>query len=511
MPTRRVLALLVGAKAATTAKAAASWATSAQAAEKDVPEHVPTEMPDDGFPGPDTDATSRSWPSGQQPKRLAAWPQTWDSDGKRTLEHCGKVTVLQDTKLGWPGLCMKLFGPPHTSKVTSEGLCQKICTYDSRCAVWQFVNQTTPGQCWVGFGEDCIWRGGEGNAISVQGAQRLMHGEVRVLKNLTGWKISNLYNIPMHNEGNVDVSILRCKAWCYSSIHCEYWQYGPGGCWVDAPLFTTARGTDPDNRVQYPMTTNGGCTNTTSEASAMMWGEYIQHYCPPESAPQVEEDRPQITLGSAVAEAAQPTQDGVLGMPTWVMVAILLGLAMCVVLCVYSMSQQGSKRETSKTSRTTRAMQMSAEYQEELAMDSMVDSSMVDASPNARSVTPSEYSDDGAMNGVPPAPAWEPLTTAPAMQPGTGYGTRDLNASQAHSQHSWWHGGQHGGQHHPHQFAPTQRLDMPPPPNPYEQGARGAHLPGVPFPAPPPPYHGQSAPQYGHYPRHSAQQPGRWY
>ncbi|CAK0871239.1 unnamed protein product [Prorocentrum cordatum] len=137
--------------------------------------------------------------------------------------------------------------------------------------------------------------------------------------------------------------------------------------------------------------------------------------------------------------------------------------------------------------------------------------SMVDASP-ARS--PSEYSEgtDGAMDGIPPPPAWQPLTTAAAMQPGPGYGARDLNASQAHSQSSWWHGGQHGGQHYPQHFAPTQRLDgMPPPPNPYEQGARGAQPPGVPFPAPPPPYHGQSAPQYGHYPHPSAQQPRRWF
>lgn len=414
--------------------------------------------------------------------------------------------MLQDRKLGWPGACLKLFGPPYTSKVTSEELCQKICMYDARCAVWQFVNQTTPGQCWVGYGEDCIWRDGEADKISVQGAQRLMHGEVRVLKNLTGWKINNLYNIPMHHEGNVDVSILRCKAWCYSSIHCEYWQYGPGGCWVDAPLFTTARGTDPDKRVQYPMTTNGGCNNHTPEAAAMMWGEYIQHYCPPQEAPQAEEDEPKLTLGAAAV--AQPAQDGVLGMPTWVMVAILLGLAACLVLCIYTMSQQGaggsgSRRETSKTSR---GMKMSAEYQEQLAMDSMVD-----ASP-ARS--PSEYSEgtDGAMDGIPPPPAWQPLTTAAAMQPGPGHGARDLNASQAHSQSSWWHGGQHGGQHYPQHFAPTQRLDgMPPPPNPYEQGARGAQPPGVPFPAPPPPYHGQSAPQYGHYPHPSAQQPRRWF
>ncbi|CAK0871237.1 unnamed protein product, partial [Prorocentrum cordatum] len=320
MAAPRVLALLVAAEAASTAKATGAWATarSAQAA-KNVPEHVPTEMPDDRFPGPDSAATDRSWPSGQQPKRLAAWPQTWDGNGTRKLERCWKVTVLQDEKLGWPGACLKLFGPPYTSKVTSEELCQdKICMYDARCAVWQFVNQTTPGQCWVGYGEDCIWRDGEADKISVQGAQRLMHGEVRVLKNLTGWKINNLYNIPMHHEGNVDVSILRCKAWCYSSIHCEYWQYGPGGCWVDAPLFTTARGTDPDKRVQYPMTTNGGCNNHTPEAAAMMWGEYIQHYCPPQEAPQAEEDEPKLTLGAAAV--AQPAQDGVLGMPTWVMV-----------------------------------------------------------------------------------------------------------------------------------------------------------------------------------------------
>ncbi|CAK0849658.1 unnamed protein product, partial [Prorocentrum cordatum] len=214
---------------------------------------VLSDLPGPGFPGPTAEATNASWPSGHQPKRLEAWPSSFNAtSGKRTLLPCWKVTPLHDTATGWPGKCLKLF---HAEKIDKNGVevCKRVCTEEPRCPVWQYVNATssgplTPGQCWVGFGESCVSRGGESDSVIVEGAQRLMHGEVKVLMNLSGWKVNNLYHIDMSNEGNMDVSILRCKAWCYSSIHCEYWQYGPGGCWVDAPWWTTSKGTYPDKR-----------------------------------------------------------------------------------------------------------------------------------------------------------------------------------------------------------------------------------------------------------------------
>ncbi|CAK0887853.1 unnamed protein product [Prorocentrum cordatum] len=171
------------------------------------------------------------------------------------------------------------------------------------------------GQCWAGYGKSCVGRGGRPSTITVQGAQRIMHGEVRVLQNMSGWKIRGLFQLgeltsspERGGEGSAD----RCRRWCYSDIGCQYWQYGPGGCWVDSPLFSTQHGTRAGNVVQdvklafdsmgheelthtllhmgvshgvvglllqgraaagwqYPLTTDGGATNTGYEAEHMRW------------------------------------------------------------------------------------------------------------------------------------------------------------------------------------------------------------------------------------------------
>ncbi|CAK0793939.1 unnamed protein product [Prorocentrum cordatum] len=219
------------------------------------------------------------WPSGHQPERHEAWPQRRESSGRRALLPCWKTAVLADHGQGWPGACLDLF---QAREVSDEQTCEALCLAEPRCPVWQFVNQTSPGQCWVGNGKSCAGRGGSLSTISVQGAQRIQHGDVRVLRNMSGWKVHGLLQLgDLSAHGGVS-SVERCRRWCYSDIHCQYWQYGPGGCWVDSPLFSTQHGMRNDNVVQYPLTTDGGATNRGYEAEHMRWGEYIQHYCPPQ-------------------------------------------------------------------------------------------------------------------------------------------------------------------------------------------------------------------------------------
>lgn len=128
-------------------------------------------------------------------------------------------------------------------------------------------------------------------SISVARAQRLMHGNVRVFKSLMGVKIENLYKLGNFKEGTQALSTQRCKDWCYSDIACDYWQFSQSdGCFVDAPMLSTLNGEQTSKPVQYPLTTDGGMSVGTAEASSMIAGEYIQHFCPPLQPPALKSD-----------------------------------------------------------------------------------------------------------------------------------------------------------------------------------------------------------------------------
>lgn len=64
-----------------------------------------------------------------------------------------------------------------------------------------------------------------------------------------------------------------CRNWCYSNIDCQYWQYSKEGCFVEDNLF----------RAEYPLTVPSGATYVTNNEFQL--GEYIQHYCPPDTTP----------------------------------------------------------------------------------------------------------------------------------------------------------------------------------------------------------------------------------
>lgn len=290
-----------------------------------VRDHVPTELPGLGFPGASAEASNAAWPSGRQPKRLAAWPQTGTGTENFTLHACWKTRVLHDVANGWPDECIGLF---HAKQRLDREQCQHICTIDPRCAVWQLNDVPDQGlQCWVGAGTNCGNRKGHPARFKVIAGQRIVHGDVLVLKSMPGPKIKNLYQIGVYHDGNEETSISRCRGWCYSLISCQYWQYGQTGCWVDAPFFSSDRGMDPEKVVQYPLTASG-----LDRSVQMSHGEMIQHYCPPEPpsttfAPMSVMVSP-AALGEGAPRAAQASQGGGGLHALWVM-----GLALAVLVC----------------------------------------------------------------------------------------------------------------------------------------------------------------------------------
>jgi len=157
---------------------------------------------------------------------------------------------------------------PFQAKTVSE--CQEACLWNATCPTWEMVG----GTCQHGDGIHCTWGAGSGARV-VDAAQRLQHGEVRVLKILDQLEINGLTNIGMFSDASPQQGIARCRNWCYANVYCEFWQYGLKGCWVDAADMMMSS-------VQYPLTLSGGANKNSEFAIKLMAGEYIQHYCPEE-------------------------------------------------------------------------------------------------------------------------------------------------------------------------------------------------------------------------------------
>eukprot|EP00442_Polarella_glacialis_P009833 CAMPEP_0115080148 /NCGR_PEP_ID=MMETSP0227-20121206/18516_1 /TAXON_ID=89957 /ORGANISM="Polarella glacialis, Strain CCMP 1383" /LENGTH=478 /DNA_ID=CAMNT_0002467757 /DNA_START=64 /DNA_END=1500 /DNA_ORIENTATION=+ len=284
--------------------------------------------------------SNASWTQGHQPFRQEVWRK--DAEGKPA--SCQKVTVLHDHALGWPGNCINLFQVKATSAASAEYLCKKECEDDSRCAVWQWTTQLTPAQCWIGFGTDCDKRQGQADSVTVAAAQRLQHGDVHVLKTITGVLINNLYNMGKYQEGTQELSIERCRDWCYSDIGCAYWQYSTtNGCYVDAPMWTKEKVTP-----QYPMTSSG-LTVGTPEAESIIAGQFIQHECPRSLAPA-----PQV---SNIFYDPQTSLDGQKSTDShwyvWTMLAVvLLGAVVGGLYYRFGLPRQSTKRGDSMVARS---------------------------------------------------------------------------------------------------------------------------------------------------------------
>lgn len=226
-----------------------------------------TELPGNGFPGSSAAVTHQAWPSGYQPLGNECWPRKIDG----SLAPCWNTTAVYDTRAGWLGKCQGLHAVSNLdASVYGEDptySCASSCTEAPACAVWKM---SSDHQCWHGVvGSSCaVDSDDEEEPLA---AQRIQHGNVRVLRTLLLMEVFGLQHEEMAEILSTEESISHCKALCYSSIDCHYWQYGNGGCYIE----DTVGG----QSIPYPFT-NDHVSYTSDFASHVQAGEYIQHFCP---------------------------------------------------------------------------------------------------------------------------------------------------------------------------------------------------------------------------------------
>ena len=130
-------------------------------------------------------------------------------------------------------------------------------------------------------------------------------------------KVKNLFHLGGIEETASDaLSIEQCKAWCYSNIVCQYWQFSQvEGCFVDAPMLSK-------RTVPYPLTTASLLEN--GDSSNIIAGEYIHHYCPNRTMADVDDgyyqSRSRVPANMAMSSA---NMDGPRVWP-WVLVQRVL-------------------------------------------------------------------------------------------------------------------------------------------------------------------------------------------
>lgn len=271
-------------------------------------------LPGPGWPAEDSVQSHAAWSGGHQPESLELWPKTESGH----LAPCWETVVLADTRTGWPGKCLGL------SQVGSAGglaSCASTCAQNPRCSVWQFTNN----ECWQETTElttysgtpstNCEGRFGED--ITIEAAQRLQHGAVRILRDISDIQVLNLYPIGVFEGDTAATGEERCRRWCYSYIACQYWQYGEDGCWLEVP----ETGYSPD----YPLTSDGIERNSVW-ARTVRAGEYIQHFCP---------ERIQPTMPPAVDECAYPASFWEqITCSNWKWLLLAVPIVVAAILCV---------------------------------------------------------------------------------------------------------------------------------------------------------------------------------
>eukprot|EP00929_Paragymnodinium_shiwhaense_P008251 TRINITY_DN112197_c0_g1_i1.p1 TRINITY_DN112197_c0_g1~~TRINITY_DN112197_c0_g1_i1.p1 ORF type:complete len:490 (-),score=102.18 TRINITY_DN112197_c0_g1_i1:55-1464(-) len=227
----------------------------------------PRNVPGPAWPGATPVASNQAWPTGLQPGSLKAWPS---EEGQPS--RCWKVEVLKDSAQGWPAQCDGLQEMPGLD----IDQCEESCRQDPMCGVWQFRRS---GQCFQGEGLQCDTPAAAGVPVPVVKAQRLQHGDIRVLKDMAGWEVLNLRSVGfLSSSDDPNDGAIHCRALCYSKLFCEYWQFGITGCYIEDPK-STMLGLETKGQAQYPLTTEDGATQTSDFAQSAV-GEYIQHICP---------------------------------------------------------------------------------------------------------------------------------------------------------------------------------------------------------------------------------------
>ncbi|CAE6968203.1 CYP27A1, partial [Symbiodinium natans] len=192
-------------------------------------------------------------------------------------DACPAVKVLEDTETGWPGKCLGL----KKVVVPYGETCEGWCTKQVSCSVWQEIkapNPYKPNLCFHTFwssGVSCYTRtlanGTQDFRFKPTRAQRIMRGEVRVLKKIAFAEIDGLKNVFDENYfAKVQDAAQACRMVCYSDLGCQWWYYSNvKGCFVEDISYKA---------MPVPLTLSQYQNNTKS-ASQVLHGEYIQHTC----------------------------------------------------------------------------------------------------------------------------------------------------------------------------------------------------------------------------------------
>eukprot|EP00928_Gymnodinium_smaydae_P011910 TRINITY_DN14354_c0_g1_i1.p1 TRINITY_DN14354_c0_g1~~TRINITY_DN14354_c0_g1_i1.p1 ORF type:complete len:471 (-),score=84.53 TRINITY_DN14354_c0_g1_i1:77-1489(-) len=232
-----------------------------------------TELPDPGFPGSNPDESEKMWPSHRVPDKMECWPR---NSSKGWYDTCPQLTTLEDSDAGWPGVCTGLY----EVRLKYGQDCRTECVKQTWCSVYVVVNNSAQ-TCWHGEGVNCYQRE---NFPGVVRAQRVMHGEVRVLANITGVQVFGLRRAFDQNffVDQQEEAVKACRNDCYSNIECQYWQYSRMfGCYVENPNLKDDRYLDNSisaGVVPYPPSKK--YWKPSRWGFSFIAGEYIQHVCP---------------------------------------------------------------------------------------------------------------------------------------------------------------------------------------------------------------------------------------
>lgn len=340
----------------------------------------PMNVPGPGWPGATVAESNAAWATGLQLTSLKAWPIETSSG---TPLECWKMSVLRDTSDGWKGQCHDLEKMPSQTSLES---CQASCKESTSCLVWQWRDTN---ECYQGDGLNCDAPESGEPAASIVRAQRLQHGDVRVLKDMLHWEVLNLRPLGFWTTLTPDQSVQSCREYCYSKVTCQYWQYGEGGCFVEDPT-DGVLGLVEQYRAQYPLTAAGGATQSSTFAASELGAEYIQHVCPAHPAPNT-------TTGA-------PSEDEVwherLHEPTVIAglaAVVVTTLAVCIGLCYCCCS--GSSPDEAPTSR--RRGLRRPEDSSLLKLDDMSETSSVFMGDSFYSMAASPTSQASPTNGGP--------------------------------------------------------------------------------------------------------------
>lgn len=210
------------------------------------------------FPGA---SEAADWPDlGYQPQTLQCWPG-----------FCDRVQLAKDVpaSVSWTRTCetwgLAVLDPGES--------CQDRCFAEAGCSSFA---KTADGECWVSAGFDCD-AAHDARALNQEpeSPQRLLRGDVRVLKELIALRVPGLvlaFRVSDFTWKTIDKDVAdACAQICYSLLACQYWQYNSdpstGGCYIQAS----------ENSVPYPLHE----TDLLLANPDWMMGEFIQHTCPP--------------------------------------------------------------------------------------------------------------------------------------------------------------------------------------------------------------------------------------